>query len=199
MQPQANKTAICFHAKDDLPEVRREVFRLIASLGAEVFIAIHRKSALVDIAMRARALGAKAMIGPDQLYDDLVKRLFKHRLHSADHNYVVFAKRGKSARMAALASAINKAKRNFARHAGRVEDKPTDISALQPSQSAGLQVIDYYLWAIQRLYERQESRFFDNIVGGNRLIMDLDDRRRRSYGEWYDARNVLTLEKMKAL
>ena len=29
MQPTARKTALMFHAKDDLPEVRREVFRLL--------------------------------------------------------------------------------------------------------------------------------------------------------------------------
>jgi len=31
MQPQQNKTAVAFHAKDDLPEIRREVFKLIMS------------------------------------------------------------------------------------------------------------------------------------------------------------------------
>ncbi len=34
MQPQANKTAIAFHAKDDLPEVRREVMQVLPRLGA---------------------------------------------------------------------------------------------------------------------------------------------------------------------
>ena len=29
MQPEAGKTAVAFHAKDDLPEVRREVFSLL--------------------------------------------------------------------------------------------------------------------------------------------------------------------------
>ena len=28
--PAQKKTALCFHAKDDLPEVRREVFRLLS-------------------------------------------------------------------------------------------------------------------------------------------------------------------------
>ena len=29
MQPQGKKTALCFHAKDDLSEVRREVFKVL--------------------------------------------------------------------------------------------------------------------------------------------------------------------------
>lgn len=33
MQPEAQKTCLYFHAKDDLPEVRREVFNLLKKLG----------------------------------------------------------------------------------------------------------------------------------------------------------------------
>ena len=36
MRAEAGKTALCFHAKDDLPEVRREVFRLLPAFGAKV-------------------------------------------------------------------------------------------------------------------------------------------------------------------
>ena len=50
MQPEENKTAICFHAKDDLPEVRREVFKLLPEFGAKVQVAIKRKEYLVKTA-----------------------------------------------------------------------------------------------------------------------------------------------------
>jgi hypothetical protein len=43
MQPEQKKTAICFHAKDDLPEVRREVFKLLPSFEARIIIAVRRK------------------------------------------------------------------------------------------------------------------------------------------------------------
>ncbi len=36
MQPTARKTAIAFHAKDDVAEVRREVFRVLPTLNAKV-------------------------------------------------------------------------------------------------------------------------------------------------------------------
>jgi len=200
MQPESRKTAICFHAKDDVQEVRREVFKLIGTFGVRMFVAIRRKASLAEIGVQARQRGAKAMIGPDQLYDDLVKRIFKQRLHLADRNEIVFARRGKSARVAALAAAIVRAKQNFAKqHSSRARDIPTTINAQYPSESAGLQVVDYYLWAIQRMFERREDRFFNLLQSDYRLIMDLDDRRRKSYGEWYDQSNCLTLEKMKAL
>ena len=161
MQPNANKTAICFHAKNDLPEVRREVLRLIATFDITVLVAIRRKSFLADIGLQARRLGGHAMIGPDQIYDDLVKRLFTRQLHLADHNKIIFAKRGKSARIESLAAAISKAKAAFAKyHRRKAADKPTDIFAMLPSETCGLQVIDYYLWALQRMYERGKTGSF---------------------------------------
>src|SRR5665809_25888 len=43
MRPESNKTAVFFHAKDDLPEVRYEVMKLLPSFGAKVIIGIRRK------------------------------------------------------------------------------------------------------------------------------------------------------------
>lgn len=199
MQPEAKKTARCFHAKDDLPEVRREVFKLITTFGAEVLIAVRRKSLLVEVSQKARRLGATTRFGPNHLYDDLVKKLFRGRLHKADRNSIIFSRRGKPKRIKALGEALNKAKRNFAKKFKNAEDRPTEVSAMLPSECCGLQVIDYYLWAIQRLYEKRESRFFESLRSDYRLIMDLDDHRNKPYGEWYDQRNPLCLDKMKAL
>ena len=51
-------------------------------------------------------------INQDDIYDDLVKRLFKDRLHKASANHIVFARRGKTPREEALQQAINQAKKN---------------------------------------------------------------------------------------
>jgi hypothetical protein len=57
--------------------------------------------------------------------------------------------------------------------------------------------VDYFLWALQRLYERREERFFLLLAPQYRLVMDLDDNRRRPYGEWYSDYNPLSLEKIE--
>jgi hypothetical protein len=195
MQPEAKKTAYCFHAKDDVAEVRREVFKLLPQLAAKVQVAIRRKS---DLATAARVLHRqKQKLRENDIYDDLVKRLFKNMLHKADENRIVFARRGKSAREEALQKAIARAKGNFERRWGIVANRPTSIRSAYPSESVGLQVMDYYLWALQRLYERQEDRFFNLLAGDYRLIMDLDDDRNKPYGEWYSDSNPLRLEKIK--
>ncbi|MEW5956517.1 MAG: hypothetical protein AB1801_02255 [Chloroflexota bacterium] len=63
-------------------------------------------------------------------------------------------------------------------------------------KTPGLQVIDYYLWALQRLYEQGEERFFLLLAGDYRLIMDLDDKRNKPYGQWYSDSNPLRLDKL---
>lgn len=196
MAPQARKTALAFHAKDDIPEVRREVFRLIPALQPRIIVAIRRKH---DLAREARdqlhITGVR--FSSDAVYDGLVSGCFRSLLHKAEENRITFARRGKSVREAALQDALNQAKRAFNRQHGTNHDRPTLIASSVPSQHAGLQVTDYLLWALQRLYERQESRYFDAMATHYRLVMDLDDRRHNPYGEWFSDHNPLSLETMK--
>lgn len=197
MRSDADKTALCFHAKNDLPEVRREVFKLLPQFGAKIQIAIRRKRQLAESALDSfRKLGRK--INPNDVYDDLVKRLFKNMLHKADENRIVFALRGKTDRSEALEQALRRAQTNFQRSHGIPSDKPLAIISGRPHQFAGLQIIDYYLWALQRMYERGEDRFFQLLARDYRLIMDLDDMRNPRYGVWYSDSNPLTLDKIKS-
>jgi hypothetical protein len=195
MQPTAKKTALAFHAKDDVPEVRREVLKILPDLGVKVQVAIRRKAVLVAEAQTLFRYGDK--LHANDVYDDLIKRLFRNILHKADKNHIVFAWRGKSARKDALEQAIAHAKQNFARKWGRFYDRPTPVESGRPSDYTGLQVIDYYLWAIQRLYESGEARFFELLAEDYRLIMDIDDKRHKPYGEWYSDANMLTVYKIK--
>jgi hypothetical protein len=194
-QPEQKKTALFFHAKDDLPEVRREVFRILPELGAKVQVAIRRKDALTREAQALYRYGNK--LRWQDIYDGLVMRLFRNLLHKADENEIVFAYRGKSARKDALEQAILKAKQNFAKKWGAFHDKPTLIRSGHPSEFAGLQVVDYYLWALQRLYEAGKDRFFVSVAKDFRLIMDIDDTRQKPYGAWFSDSNPLTLEKIQ--
>lgn len=197
MKPEQGKTALFFHAKDDAAEVRYRVFRELPRLGAEVQVVVRRKDVL---ATRARALFAVGQkLREADVYDDMVRRLFKNMLHQADSNEVWFARRGKSDRGEALLHALQTAKARFNRSWGTDHDKPTLVRSASPSECPGLQVIDYFLWALQRLFERGESRFFDSVRDSYRLIMDVDDTRHRPYGEWYSARNPISAEKIKPL
>lgn len=197
MQPEARKTAICFHAKDDLPEVRREVFKLLQTIEAKVIVAVRRKRIMAEQFETAfRKSGQK--FNENDIYDDLISRIFKGKLHKADACFVTFARRGKSDRREALFQALEKAKRSFESQWGEKQHPPLTIDSVYPSEIAGLQVIDYYLWAVQRMFEREEDRYFQLLAPRFKLIMDLDDTRNKLYGEWYNERNVCRVEKIKA-
>ena len=196
LDPTHNKTALAFHAKDDIAEVRREVFKLLPSFCPKLIVAVRRKQELAAEA-RLNLLLTHRKRGQDEIYDHLVRLVFRSLLHRAEENRIVFARRGKHQRDAALRAAIEKAKSDFERKWRKGFDRPTEIRSAVPSEVAGLQVVDYCLWAVQRFYERGEDRFLAAIAPHVRLVMDLDDKRRRGAGEWYQDRNPLTLEKVK--
>jgi hypothetical protein len=114
-------------------------------------------------------------------------------------NEIVFARRGKSDRATALASAIDRARSNFMLEYDIRSDKPISIRSAAPSDVCGLQAIDYFLWALQRLYERGEDRYYNYVAGHYRVIMDFDDNRTKEYGAWYTDDNPLTKQKMLPL
>jgi hypothetical protein len=43
----------------------------------------------------------------------------------------------------------------------------------------------------------QEDKYFMPLAQKYRMIMDLDDRRNKNYGEWYTDSNPLSLDKLK--
>jgi succinyl-CoA synthetase beta subunit len=159
---------------------------------------IRRKRELADFAKKLyEEKGEKLQSG--DIYDKLVTSLFKNNLHQADENRIIFARLGKSERREALAHAIIQAKKNFEKKWNKGYDKPFIIDVKQSSEEIGLQIVDYYLWALQRLYEKNDDSFFNILAPNYSLIIDLDDKRKRWSGEWYSRNNPLTLQKIKPL
>ena len=107
-----------------------------------------------------------------------------------------FARRGMADRNIALNEAIQRAKRDFDARWNEGIDRPTTIPSFVPSETSCLQAVDYCLWALQRLVERREARYFELLRDKFRLVLDRDDDRRHGYGEYYTARNPLTLERL---
>lgn len=196
MQPENRKTAICFHACKDLPEVRREVFKILPSFGIKFQAVIRRKMALAEEAKEMfNNFGIK--VTQNQIYDDLIKRLFRNLLHKADKNNILIARRGTTDRINALHNAILSARKNFRRKYNIISDSTINIETGYPNQFYGLQAVDYYLWSLQRLFERGEDRFFNLLSSNFSLIIDLDDKRNNKYGEYYSKTNPLELKKIK--
>lgn len=196
MQPERRKTAMGFHAKDDIPEVRREVFNLLKKYDLRFFAVVRDKQKLLEYVRGRNRNDASYRYQGNELYDYLTRRLFKSHLHQADSYNICFASRGKSDRTAALRTALQAARDNFCQQRGIVSVAPINITATRPPQSPCLQAVDYFLWVLQRLYERREDEYLEHLWSAFRLVHDLDDTRCKEYGVYYNQRNPISLLKM---
>lgn len=196
LHPSERKTALAFHAKDDLAEIRREVYSLLFQEDIKVYAMVRRKRHILGWVRRKNREGSTWRYVETQLYDATVRRLFKDRLHQ-DQASVVFAQRGKRARNEALQAALERAAENFAQTMGLPKNIRCRATSTQPHVEPCLQAVDYYLWALQRLYERHEDRFFKTVSHQFVRVIDFDDKREKSYGVYYDERNKLTVDKIK--
>ncbi|MDI6769775.1 MAG: hypothetical protein QMD04_08875 [Anaerolineales bacterium] len=192
MQPEARKTALAFHAKDDVPEVRREVFTYLSKQNFRFFAAVRNKSAVADYAVQRRERDGNYRYQPNELYDYMVRSLFKGLLHKDDAYIVYFSKRGAQNRTAALRTALEIARERFARRWGIHSNAVLSVVAQTPPQNGGLQAVDYFLWSLQRFYERREDRYLEFLWPQFSLVQDLDDKREHPYGCYYTQKKPLT-------
>lgn len=199
MQPKTKKTALCFHAKDDLPEVRREVFKVLVKHELRFFAIVRDKPKVLEYVRKRNEVDSAYRYNPNELYDSLVRQLFRDRLHQHDVYEISFARKGKSDRTVALRTALEAARKRFSEKWGIISTATIQTIACYSRESAGLQAADYFLWALQRLYERDEARYLEYLWPLFRLVRDLDDTRRYRYGEYYTQKKPLTLAARKKL
>jgi len=204
-RPERKKTAILFHAKDDLPEVRYRVFNLLRAAGQTLrfHAVICDKLGLAKREAERRDSDQSYRYDPNSLYDTLVRSLFSkfHRL--ADHYYLAVAKRGHKDRNAALTAALEHAEQDFERKFGFRRGGKWAITVCNPVTTICLQAVDYFLWAVQRFYEvrrhpqtdeelPREDRFLKMLWPQIVEIHDLDFG--RSTGTYFNAQRPLTIE-----
>lgn len=107
-KPERRKTALGFHAKDDLPEVRFLVFDLLRSFGKALrfHCVVRDKLKLAEAEAKKREADPAYRYNSNGLYDDLVRSLFGKFHRMADTYHLCIAKRGKSDRNAAIRGAL---------------------------------------------------------------------------------------------
>lgn len=176
MQPERGKTARFFHAKDDVPEVRVEVFRLLLAHELRFSAIVKDKRALLREAQAALAADPRAKYKPDghALYDALMRKLFERLGRHGVHSRITFAVRGSKPRTAALKHAVLEVEQHFERDFGFARSVSIDVASGYPWDAAGLQACDYFLWALQRFYERAEERFLRATWSKFVEVIDLD-------------------------
>jgi hypothetical protein len=196
MQPDQRKTALMFHAKDDIPEVRKEVFSELLRHDLKFFAVVRDKTR--GILREVRTYKNKRY-HPNEQYDRLVKRLFTNRLHKESEYSITFATRGAKDRTRALGQALAESRKRFEKKWAIHSDAPIHIENVPAHQNTCLQAADYLSWALQRCYERREDRYLDFVWPIYRLVHDVDDRRKSKTGVYYNQTQPLMLEALQPL
>lgn len=193
MQPEDRKTAISFHAKDDLPEVRREVFSLLKRQDFRFLAVVRDKRKVLNYIQSRNLHDLSYRFTPNELYDYMVRNLFKDLLHKDECYEICFAKRWKQDRTEALRIALKAAQERFTQKWRIVKRSDITVTSLNSYESGCLQAADYFLWSLQRFYERKDDRYLELLWKSFRLVHDLDDTRQYPYGVYYTQKKPLTL------
>lgn len=191
MQAKYQKTAIAFHAKDDVSEVRREVFKLLSRHNLKFFAVIRDMQNVLAYVRQRNVNDPNYRYKPNDLYDNTVARAFKDRLHQNATTRIQFAKRGKADRTSAFVNAVQLAKSRFESKWDRVIDADIKVTVTTPETCIPLQAVDYILWALQRHYIKDESRFLDAIWDKVSLIHAVDETTVAPYGAYYTKKNPI--------
>ena len=198
MQERARKTALAFHANNDVPEVRREVFQVLRDMeGLRFSAVVADKWRVLEYVRQQNETNPDYHYHPNNLYDYLIPRLFKERLNQYSRYDITFSKRGKSNRTVALRQGLEKARDSSAKLQNITVEASLGVTVTSPKQHAGLQAVDYFAWALQRLYERGEDRYVKYLWEAFRLVQDIDDRRAAGHGVNYTQKNPIDAVALK--
>ena len=198
MQARGGKTAIAFHAKDDLPEVRREVYGILLRHELSFCAVVKRMRSVLEYVTSRNQTDPNYRYHPDELYDLTVRRLFRQHLHKHDAYEIWFSRRGTANRTRILAETLEAVRDRFCAEKGIVTSSAIHVRSAGITEHAGLQAVDYFLWALQRMYERGEDRFIRLVWDKVALVQDVDDTREKPYGRFYTKKEPLTLEGLNA-
>src|SRR5574341_808912 len=184
------RTAIAFHAKDDIPEVRYQFYNLIAGLDFKTQFIVARKI--------ERVFRGSFSANENQFYDHLIECLFQNVLHRFTDNQIYFAKRGSRSRQVPLELAIQRSIKRFeTKHKITVKSQ-FKVQPQTPSGEPCLSIIDYMNWAVMRAYTKQEMRYYRFVESKVDLLVDLYDRTKYP-NNWYSHRDPFDIQKASPL
>ncbi|MCA9242991.1 MAG: hypothetical protein KDA32_03480 [Phycisphaerales bacterium] len=161
------------------------MFQVLLDHDVRFYAVVRDKQIIAQKVLDHNKRKPKYRYHPNHLYDRCVPILFETRLHLSEAYRIVFAKRGASDRTLAFQRGLLEAKRKLQTKRGIDSAAPIEVVASSPKETACLQAVDYFLWGLQRWFERGEARFINLVWDKVGLIIDRDDTRRRASGEYY--------------
>lgn len=175
------------HAKDDVPEVRKMGYDLIKSIDCSFEAIVGRK--FYHIYENSHH-GNEA-----EFYADLLSHILKNKFKKYDKLVLNIAERSKCTTHTNLELGLNKAFTRFEKKYKIADRKCSVVFNVQkPTREPLLNLADYFCWALQRLFERGEMRFYDFVSDQVAMVNDLYDNENYAKGKnIYNRRNKLTV------
>ena len=187
--PSLKKSLVYFHATDDCPEVRQEVYKCIGRLNFKCQFVVTRK---------IEGVFKKHECNENKFYDALIAHLFKNVLHRAKNNFIYFSKRGSKNRQEPLDKAIEHAISLFETRFFIKVGSKAYIQSQIPTGEPCLQVIDYMNWAIYRVFTKQDTRYYTFVKDKVSFIWDIYDTIKYP-NNFYSKANELDVKKISLL
>ena len=194
IQRRQRKSGFHLHANDDLPEIRRMTYELIRTINCSFEAVVARK--IYGIYERKHN-GNEA-----EFYADLLSHLLKNKLNKYDRLVLNIAGRTNCTTNSNLRRGLKKSiERSVMRNPDQRNDCEVVFNVQEPSIEPILNLADYFCWAIQRVFEKGETRFYDfigNKVGQVIDIYDFENFRqpKDKSGAHYGKRRKLTSDNL---
>ncbi len=182
------KSGFYFHAKDDVPEIRKMFFEFISTINCSFQAVVGRKI----IQLYEKKHNGKS----NEFYADLLSHLIKDKLLKYDKLVLKIAKRESSTANKNLDLSLNKALSRFNKKYPEKETKTKVIFDVQNQYSEPLlNISDYFCWAVQRVFEKGETRYYNYLKDKISLVIDLyDSEKYKNSKNYYTIKNPLMAE-----
>jgi len=160
-----------FHAKDDLPEIKKEFFDYIKTVDCSIKVAVGRKQ--IDIFENEHNRKEAAF------YADLLSYLIRDEFLKHPRMVLNIAERSSSTAINNLESGLKKAQKRFiVKHPEKENKTKVSFKVLKYINDPLLRIPDYLCWSIQRIFEKGEIRYYDYIMEKIDAVVDVYDNER---------------------
>jgi len=188
IQKKIVKGGFYFHSCDDIPEVRKIFYEFIKGIDCSFEAVVGRKIPSL--------FATKHNNKESEFYADLLSHLLKNKMMIGEKLVLNVAERGKTTKNEVFNLAFQKAVSRFRKKKPDGEIKTNIVFNVQNHRTEPLlNIADYFCWAVQRVFEKGEVRYYNFIEDKISLIVDLyDSDRYEGSRNYYTEKNKLTAQ-----
>ena len=167
IEKRVRKGGFYFHAKDDIPELRKEFFDFIKTIDCSFYAVVAHK----NYGIFERKHHGKS----NEMYADLLSHLIEGEEDTNFQRLVYnIASLQSSTDFLNLKSAFEKAKSQYVQINPNAEfERKIDFNVQPFTADPLLSVVDYICWAVQRKFETGEDRFMNYMEGKIKGILEI--------------------------